>query len=73
MDNPDYLFGILTAEVKNLQNAVRGLTMEVKNLAIEVAEIKLFRSKVMGMSIGASLVASVAYGVILEVAKSWAR
>ena len=68
----DYQFGRLTTEVGHLASAVRALTGQVAALRQELEELKMFRSKVLGMSVAASLLASVVLSLGMALAKSWA-
>ena len=68
----DYQFGRLIAEVKHLVSAVETLSGQVTSLRIELEELKMFRSRVVGMSVGASLLASASLSLGLSVLKVWA-
>lgn len=66
----DFIFGKLVTEIGHLATVVNELSAMVKTLAHEVEEIKLFRAKVVGMSIGASVVVSLLFHVAESI---WAK
>ena len=67
----DYQFGRLTTEVGHLTSAVKVLTLQVTALRVELEELKMFRSKVMGISVAASLLASMVLSLGMAFAKAW--
>lgn len=58
MNELDFAIGQLTAEVKNLSKELADLSLEVANTKNKLEDINLWRSKVFGVSLGASFVGS---------------
>ena len=73
--NEDYNLGLeigrLTAVVNTLcQQAIPDLSSDIKALRYDMNEVKLFRAKVMGISLVVSLIASAVFQVGLA---AWAK
>ena len=54
----DYQFGLMSARMKSLEKAIDALTLSIAALSNDLNEIKLFRAKVLGMSVASSAIVS---------------
>jgi hypothetical protein len=68
-----FMLGELKADMRNLTGAVKALTGQVRTLNDEVEGIKLFRAKVVGMSIGAAAIVSLVGHVLSTAVSAWAK
>lgn len=72
MDN-NYQLGKLTGSLDALKESVDMLAKDVERLNRRLDDLEFFKSKVLGMAIGASAVVSLTATVLAKAYEAWAK